>query len=105
MRLHYPQFPAALRRLAILAILVFSVTALHFQESTALAQTPPCGSGTFTSPSTCSYGTTGSADTYTVPAGVTRIHVITVGAKGATGGSGGGCGCSGAGGAGGFGDI
>ena len=47
--------------------------------------TGPCGNGNESSTdtvTTCTYGSTGSEDTFTVPAGVTSVHVIAVGGSG-----------------------
>ena len=45
----------------------------------------PCGSGTMSSTDTvitCTYASTGSEDTFTVPAGVTSVHVVAIGGSG-----------------------
>jgi len=54
-------------------------------ERTAQAVSP-CGiTGVFTAPAKCAYTSAGTADTFTVPAGVTSVHIVAIGAPGATG--------------------
>ncbi|KPI13568.1 hypothetical protein OK006_11001 [Actinobacteria bacterium OK006] len=69
------------RAAALVASLTLGVVGLSAQEAYAQG---PCGTnGTF-SGSTCTYTTTGE-DTFTVPAGVTSIHVVADGAAGGFG--------------------
>jgi hypothetical protein len=58
-------------------------TGISFFGASSEAEAPtPCGTtGTFTSPSQCSYTTTGE-DTFTVPIGVTSLDVVTDGGVG-----------------------
>jgi hypothetical protein len=67
------------------ALLGFSL--VTGQGPAALASVPaaPCGNGTATSTdttTTCTYASTGTEDTFTVPAGVTKVHVTAVGGSG-----------------------
>jgi Glycine rich protein len=55
----------------------------------ASAVDPVCGNGDASVANTCTYSSSGSEDTFTVPAhGVTSIHVALVGGQGAAGGYG-----------------
>jgi hypothetical protein len=58
---------------------------------TNVAAVPPCGTNgvltTLGSTATCTYTLTGE-DTFTVPAGVSSLHIVAIGGKGGDGGSG-----------------
>jgi len=81
-------------RIAILTASVVLVAAQAAVVGSAgvAAADGPCGNGTFDAvTTTCSYSYTGSEDTFVVPAGVTTLRFIVIGAPGATGGSCGDC--------------
>ncbi|GHK03709.1 hypothetical protein ACWEWI_19355 [Streptomyces sp. NPDC003753] len=76
---------------ALAVALALGVVGMTGQEASAQS---PCGTnGVFSSgpPPTCTYTTTGE-DTFTVPSGVTSIHVVTDGAAGASSSGAGGAG-------------
>jgi hypothetical protein len=76
-------------RVVGLASLFALVGVMVVGGTVASAGTLPCGDGTFSqtgSTATCSYASTGSEDTFTVPAGVTQLQVSAVGGAGGPGG-------------------
>src|SRR5437870_5583615 len=77
------------RHLVLLTALVLLISGLlGFGRAMPEAAANSCGSGgTFTTPNKCAYASTRAADSFTVPAGVTSIHVVVVGGHGANGGS------------------
>src|SRR5262245_13840618 len=72
---------------ALLALLLAGVGLT--MASTNVYALGPCGtSGTFTAPNKCTYLATGQEDIFSVPLGVTMLHVVAVCGKGHVGGQG-----------------
>ena len=54
-------------------------------SDTSVPPPSPCGDGIATNSVTCTYSATDAEDAFIVPAGVTRVHVITIGGTGGDG--------------------
>lgn len=75
-------------RLFLAGLIGAGLTIVLTSRAHAASHAISCGSrGTLTAPSTCSYTMLGE-DFFTVPAGVTSLHVVADGARGGSGGTG-----------------